>query len=344
MGGEGMGFKGWIGGGGSRRSVGGRDRRSLAPLRGGIDLITPSLVSGWVQHPQLTLVEVRLLVGQHLFAQGLIQEPRPDVEEHLGVRGNFGFQLEIPADLPLLAIDEEPRLLALTADGSERLPIGLQGNSAHTGARLRAALAPQQRGLRGHFDGFSADGAALQGWCYRPSGGVATVWLWAEGLPPRPCVCDQYRPGMAEQGHSEWSGFALAIADWPEAAGKRIRASFDEAGELTLPQPMVVELPSLRRPPTLPVVAAPEAASSAFLSEEGGATIRSGGQFGAPLVADPGGVDLQEHWQALESFRRLLDRLEQEVEQGEREALKVQPQYALPEKLRRRSARFRLWR
>lgn len=328
-----MGIVGWIGTATAHR----RGRDALPGHRGGIDLITPSLVSGWVQHPELNLVEVRLLVGQHLFAQALIQEPRPDVEEHIGVRGNFGFHLVIPAELPLLAIDEEPRLLALTADGSQRLPLTLQGNAAATGSRLLAALAPQARGLRGHFDGFSADGTALQGWCYRPSGGVATVWLQAEGLSPRACSCDQYRPGMADQGHSEWSGFALPLSDWPEAAGRRIWASFDEEGNLRLPQPTAVELPRLQ---PLPQERALQPRSVAATST----AASSSAAPAAPLVADPGGVDLHAHWQALEHFRQLLDRLEAEVQQGERASLQVADQRSAPSLPSSRSARFRLWR
>lgn len=350
MAGDGMGFMGWIGTGAAHR----RGRDALPGHRGGIDLITPSLVSGWVQHPQLNLVEVRLLVGQHLFAQGLIQEPRPDVEDHIGVRGNFGFHLVIPAELPLLAIDEEPLVLALTADGSQRLPLTLQGNASATGPCLRAALAPQQRGLRGHFDGFSADGTALQGWCYRPSGGVATVWLQAEGLPPRACSCDQYRPGMADQGHSEWSGFALPLSEWPEAAGSRIWASFDEQGNLRLPQPTAVELPrlqplpqprSLQPPSGQPLSAAVTSTATTSSATTATHLIPSAPVVrAAPLVADPGGVDLHDHWQALEEFRQLLDRLEAEVQQGERASLQVADQRSVPSLPRSRSARFRLWR
>jgi hypothetical protein len=335
-----MGLKAWIGGVTAAKRRSGHD---LPPVRGGIDLITPSLVSGWVQHPDLQLVEVRLLVGQHLFAQALIQEPRPDVEEHIGVRGHFGFRLVIPADLPLLSPDEEPRLLALTADGSQRLPLTLQGDPAATVSRLRAALAPQNRGLRGHFDGFSADGTALQGWCYRPTGGVATVWLQADGLPPHACTCDQYRPGMAEQGHSEWSGFSLPLNEWPEAAGHQVWASFDEAGELRLPQPTLVELPRLRQfhqdqalqfPPRVGATAPAQAS----------APLAAPVQAAAPLVADPGGVDLQAHWQALEHFRQLLDRLEAEVQEGEFASLQASAQTSLPSLPSSRSARFRLWR
>jgi hypothetical protein len=335
-----MGLMAWISGitAAQRRSGNG-----LSAVRGGIDLITPSLVSGWVQHPDLTLVEVRLLVGQHLFAQALIQEPRPDVEEHIGVRGHFGFRLVIPADLPLLNPDEEPRLLALTADGSQRLPLTLQGNPAATVSRLRAALAPQHRGLCGHFDGFSADGTALQGWCYSPTGGVATVWLQADGLPPHACTCDQYRPGMADQGHSEWSGFCLPLSEWPEAAGRQVWASFDEAGELRLPQPTLVELPRLRQlkqDQALPLQQLVGATTPAQSTTPLAASV----QAAAPLVADPGGVDLQAHWQALEHFRQLLDQLEGEVQEGEFASLQAAAQPTLSSLPSSRSARFRLWR
>jgi hypothetical protein len=55
--------------------------------QGGIELITPSLITGWVYHPHHALSDVRLLAGPHLLAQARIDHPRPDVEDHLQKTG-----------------------------------------------------------------------------------------------------------------------------------------------------------------------------------------------------------------------------------------------------------------
>lgn len=313
---------------GDRRNDGAPDQGA----RGGIELITPSLISGWVFHPLQPLTEVRLLLGPHLIAHSRIDRWRPDVEEHLKAKGIFGFQLEIPADLPALAIASSPEVLALSADGQQRIPLQLLGtNRQLTADRLRTALRPEFRGLRGHFDGLSPDGLALQGWCYTAAGGTATVWLHADGLPTREILCDQLRPGMTNHGHPDRCGFALALADWPEAAGREIRASFDRVGELLLPQVGRVVLPlpkSERSALSLEASSSAGLASTRILSAPTATTQES------VLPLAPTNYDLQEHWRALEEFRLLIDRIEAEVQQAE----KVQPLVS------KRSARFRLWR
>ena len=58
-------------------------------------------------------------------------------------------------------------------------------------------------------------------------------------------------------------------------------------------------------------------------------------------------MEFQAHWQALEDFRGLIDRLELQVQQAEQaaysEPLPPSPP-SPPTPLRSRSARFRLWR
>jgi hypothetical protein len=295
-----------------------RDRhRAAAPakaLQGGIELITPSLIAGWAYHPDVSLSDVRLLVGPHLLAQTRLNQPRPDVAEHLQVRGDFGFELDIPADLPLLRIEATPLVLALSPDGSQRFPLAFIGARSSTQDRLSAALQPELRGLRGHFDGLSPDGSRLLGWCYKA--GVrnpARVWLHANDLPPREMICHDYRPGMASQGHPEACGFSLALSDWPEAAGSTLWVTYDEEGLLRLPQAAPVQLPVREGP-------SPESRAAAEL-------VQDPSPEGLSL---PGPEDLSwhqgasaEHWQALDGFRRYLDGLEKELDRHD--ALQLRP-------------------
>jgi hypothetical protein len=317
-------------------------RRRQAPqngpeklLQGSLELVTPTLLSGWVFHPTADLSEVRLVSGTRLIAAAPIAVDRADVRAHLGRAGSFGFELALPDDRPD-PVDGEPlRLLALSADGSSRFEIRLLGAAAPTTeARLRSALAPAMRGLRGHFDGLSADGRELQGWCYGQHGSVATVWLQAEGLAPLPLRCTQHRPGMAAQGHVEDCGFSLPLYEWPEAAGRGVGASFDEAGALRLPQPSPVRLPALDGEAAVVSAVAPHPVALPTVVE-------------APPGLAELPVEFQAHWQALEDFRALIDGLERQVQQAEQaaysESLPPSPSTP-PAPLRSRSARFRLWR
>lgn len=309
-------------------------------LQGSLELVTPTQLSGWVFHPTADLSEVRLVSGTRLIAAAPIAGDRPDVSAHLGRGGRFGFELVLPDDRPDPGAGEPLRLLALSADGSSRFEIRLPGAAAPTTeARLRAALAPAMRGLCGHFDGLSPDGGELQGWCYGQHGAVATVWLQAEGGAPRALRCTQHRPGMAAQGHVEDCGFSLPLHEWPEAAGRSVWASFDEGGELRLPQPAPVRLP-------LAEAAAPAATPLSAAEAVAHTPTALPAVVETPVLTELP-LEFQAHWQALEDFRGLVDRLELQVQQAEQaaysESLPPSPPPP-PAPLRSRSARFRLWR
>ncbi|MFM7265479.1 MAG: hypothetical protein ACKOZW_07795 [Cyanobium sp.] len=317
-------------------------RRKASPngaekaLQGSLETVTPTLLSGWVFHPSADLSEVRLVSGTRLIAVAPIAVDRPDVNAHLGRDGCFGFGLTLADDRPDPGAGDPLRLLALSADGSARFEIRLAGAAAAgTEARLRAALAPAMKGLCGHFDGLSSDGRELQGWCYGQHGSVATVWLQAEGLAPRALRCTQHRPGMAAQGHVEDCGFSLPVHEWPEAAGRSVWASFDEAGALRLPQAAPLRLAASLELETAPL------AEAAALSQAALPTVVDN-----PALAELP-VEFQAHWQALEDFRALIDGLELQVQQAEQVAystsLPPSPP-SPPPPLRSRSARFRLWR
>jgi hypothetical protein len=200
-------------------------------------------------------------------------------------------------------IEATPQVLALSADGSQRFALSIIGSRSSTQQRLLAALEPERRGLRGHFDGLTPDGTTLYGWCYKVGGRTpAKVWLQSGELTPRELDCQQPRPGMASQGHVDACGFSLAIADWPEAAGATVWATYDPEGLLRLPQTSPVQLPP-REPLNTTVVVRepePEACLPSVLE--------------APRVHHESQA---EHWQALDGFRRYLDSLERELDRQE---------------------------
>lgn len=117
---------------------------------------------------------------------------------------------------------------------------------------------------------------------------------------------------MASQGHVEASGFSLPIADWPEAAGATVWATYDPEGLLRLPQAAIVRLPD-REPVDTALLLRERQAPEAFGSTALETTLE------APLAHVEAHA---EHWQALDGFRRYLDSLEREIDRQEQLRLK----------------------
>ena len=316
-------------------------RPAVSPLKGGLEHITPSVISGWVHHPGLPLREVSLCIGPNRIAAAPIDVHRADVEAHLGLSGRFAFDLRIPADLPLLEMTAEPVLMAISADGLQSWPLRLMREAEATTLRLQVALRQDLRGLRGHCDGLGPDGQSVHGWCYRLGNAEhASLWLQVEGLQPRPLTADQLRPGFSQAGHPERCGFRFWLKDWPDAAGRRLWVSFDRNGELPLPQVGSLRAPQQAAP--LPMaLAEPAAAMSAPPFPIPPSTNPATFTLAAPRPAERAITQqLQDHWQSLEQFRQLIDQLEQDLAKPLPPAGDAQP--PLPRS--RRSARFRLWR
>jgi len=214
-------------------------------LQGGLESITPTLLSGWVFLPSLNLTCVKLLVGPHLVAQSIINRSRLDVEEHLGIRGSFGFEIIIPDDFPLVEFNFEPRVVATSADDIHQINLCLLDAKRVklTTQSLQAAIHPLRRGLFGHFDGLSPMGDLLHGWSFQVGKKFISVWLHADGLPGKELSCDHHRPDIDSTCYNRNCGFMIPLCSWPEALGRAIWVSFDQEGLLRLPQNELVILP-----------------------------------------------------------------------------------------------------
>jgi len=203
---------------------------------GGIEHLLPGLISGWVVAKDVPLQDVRLLVGPHLIARAEINQSRPDVCETLGWQGTPGFSLVLPAELPPVDWQPEPRLLALSADGSRQLELTLMGRPKQTADLLKALLQGELLGLEGHVDGLLQ--GSLKGWAgRRGQRQPAQIWLQAAGQQPWPIPCDQWRDGLQAKGLTERSGFQVdPMAMPPGWGGKEVWCTFDQQGLFRLPQ------------------------------------------------------------------------------------------------------------
>jgi hypothetical protein len=302
-----------------KRFLGLRREAGLA-WSGGVEHLLPGLISGWVVAKDVTLQDVRLLVGPHLIARAEINMARPDVCQTLGVQGTPGFALVLPAELPPLDWQPAPRLLALSADGSQQLELKLISNPRLTAGLLKALLQSELLGMEGHVDGLLQ--GALRGWAgRRGQGQPAQIWLQAAGQEPWALSCDQWRDGLQAMGLPERSGFHLNPQALPPSwGGLEVWCSFDQQGQFRLPQEEKrVVLPAA---PSLggEVVGAIQA--NANLQVVNNQPL----QEWLPAVPE----DLRQHWQALEQFRLYLDKIEQELDAREKSQLPAKTMFVLP--------------
>jgi len=282
----------------------GLQREAGIAWSGGIEHLLPGQISGWVVAKGVALQEVRLLVGPHLIARAEINQARPDVCEKLGWQGTPGFSLVLPAELPPIDWQPTPRLLALSADGSQQVEVelGLISQPKQTARLLKELLQSDLLGLQGHVDGLLQ--GALRGWAGRHGVGMpAHIWLQGAGQEPWRLNCDQWRDGMQAVGLPERSGFHLDPQALPPGwAGLEVWCSFDPQGLFRLPQQERVELP-----------AGPAAGGGVVHAIQTNASLNAGNnpqmQHWLPDVPE----DLRHHWQALEQFRLYLDKIEQEL-------------------------------
>jgi hypothetical protein len=281
----------------------GLQREAGIAWSGGIEHLLPGQISGWVVAKGVPLQEVRLLVGPHLIARAEIDQARPDVCEKLGWQGTPGFSLLLPAELPPVAWQAAPRLLAISADGTQQVELGLISQPKQTADILKTLLQSDLLGLEGHVDGLLQ--GAFRGWAgRRGQGRPAHIWLQAAGQEPWRLDCDQRRDGLQAMGLPERSGFHLDPRALPPGwGGLEVWCSFDPQGQFRLPQQERVVLP-----------AAPAVGGGVVHA------IQSNPSLTAPALPPMqewlSGVpeDLRHHWQALEHFRLYLDKVEQELE------------------------------
>jgi hypothetical protein len=278
-------------------------REPVIASRGGIEHLLPGLISGWVVAKDLSLHEVRLLVGPHLIARAEINQARPDVCDSLGWQGTPGFSLVLPAELPPVDWQPAPRLLALSADGSGQVELTLMGKPKQTAVLLRALLQSELLGLEGHFDGLQQ--GALWGWaCRRGQQRSAQIWLQAAGKVPVPVQCHLHRDGLQAINLPSHSGFVVHPAELPqEWAGQEVWLSFDQQGQFRLPQAERVILP-----------AGPGIGAGVVPTIQTNSSLTVGNNQPTQVWLTEVPEDLRHHWQALEHFRLYLDKIEQQLD------------------------------
>jgi hypothetical protein len=294
-----------------QRFLGSR-RKNPSRCKGGIETVQPGQISGWVIAADVSIHEVRLLVGTHLIARADVNQPRSDVCQVHGCSGHPGFKLQIPADLPPVDWQLRPRLIALSSDASQQFELSLLDQPHQTSDLLLSLLRSDLLGTTGHFDGL-IDGHIV-GWAAK-SGQQQPVRIWLQtvGRDAKEIVCQQWREGMKGQDLPERCGFRVDINSLPDDwQGCHIWCSFDRQNRFQLPQIQEVTLPSRGHLKT---------AIDADVAHPTHRLNSLDSPYEAIILSAP--ADFREHWQTVETFRRYLDQLEAELDAKEAPAVEV---------------------
>lgn len=285
----------------------GQKQRPSRP-RGGIEIATPSYLKGWIYDPMIEYSEVRVIAGQRLIGRASIGEVRPDVMASLGISRNVGFTVELA---PTSSQDpiSDAHVVALTIDGDRREEVGFIGKDLSLSSQiLHSALSPEVCGLDGHFDGITASGEGLHGWCFNKSDPSApcTVYLHTKKLSPLPIPCNVSRLGFGLQGYPESCGFYYSLASLVREGaeiGDEFFVSFDSAGLLRLPA---------NEPCVIPDIKAREVVRGAELVLDTVTHQEEDHVISALEVEVPD--DLVHYWRELEQFKQYCDQLESELD------------------------------
>ena len=98
-------------------------------LKGGIEIITPSQISGWVYSKGNSFKEVVLICNEKIVSEASINEKRDDVAVKLGLNNKYiGFKLDIPTELSI-NFNQINKLLVFAINKQSNKKIKLESSS-----------------------------------------------------------------------------------------------------------------------------------------------------------------------------------------------------------------------
>lgn len=221
-------------------------KKSKEDFKGGIDIISPSCISGWVFSKSLNFNEVRLILNQNLIASTKINEVRKDVSKLMDSECSPGFSINLSPINKNLIKDNNNKIsiVAISIDGQHCRDLKFIENPKSTLNELEKLLKSDLLGLDGHFDGINQDDL-LHGWAARPNQTkAAQIWLRSENNEAIKISCNQLHGGLTNSKFDANSGFILD-SNYLENSwiDQKVWFTFDEAGEYKIPQIDLIKIP-----------------------------------------------------------------------------------------------------
>ena len=85
-----------------------------------VEFLSLGRITGWVFDKNVELVDLRLIIGNKIISQTLINKERPDVCEEFNYKGTPGFELDLPKEIDNIDKTSKISLIALSADGKKK--------------------------------------------------------------------------------------------------------------------------------------------------------------------------------------------------------------------------------
>ena len=276
-------------------------RNTTSNSMGGIEFISPGLISGWVYSKKINFYKVKLIIDEELISSSLINKPRQDVNNAYGLSGFYGFELKIGSNPLDFKNSSQVKLFAVDFKEESKFEICLLSNPELTQQKLSALFKSNIFGAEGHFDGIN-DFGKITGWAYRKCQKEPLyVWLQGNGLDPYKLICNKFRLEMDEKNLASKTGFELDLNDLPDAWNeKNISISFDIAGEYLLPQKEQFKVPMKDNTSSSISINNNDLKELSYIEK-----------------VDSAPVELQKNWQELEDFRIFLDKFDHNLSEFE---------------------------
>ena len=278
-------------------------RRKLVPNTfGGIEIITPGLISGWVCEEKAIYTQVKLVIGETVLTKANIDQIRSDVNELHDFQDTPGFVIHLPVELPKIDFSNEIKVIAEDPDLNKTVQLYLLNKKKNTMQILSDIFKSKLLGTVGNIDGYN-DKYKINGWVAKKSQpNPSNVWLQASGMTPLMFLASEIRPDIKEKGYPEKCGFSIFIDELPRTwTGKHVFCTFDKEGNFPLPSLFKIVLP--------------EYSSTLDLKElniDHNVSIINNKNFERNISSAPS--ELKDHWRSLENFRLYLEKIEEEID------------------------------
>ncbi len=210
-------------------------------FKGGIEIVTPSQISGWIYSKDNSFNKVALFCSEKIISEAFIKLEREDVATKLGSNNKFiGFELNIPNELlSEEKINNKFSVFAISEKSNKKIKLEFFSKNQSIDYKLNYLINNKKLlGLYGHIDGILEDGY-IHGWCYKKNDqNPQKIWL-RSGQEEKAILvtCDSFREDLKKFGIDGYCGFKISSLEIPEYFhNKNLRFSFDEEGVFNLPQ------------------------------------------------------------------------------------------------------------
>ena len=206
------------------------------PIKGGIDFICTSHISGWVFSDKYKIKSVRLYSSNKLLSEKKLEIFRDDINKKFLNQGNYGFKIELYYDY--LANKNSNIKVKALLEGGKELKLQYMPNPRKTDDYLKYCLSGNHLGMIGNIDEYNSKSKYLEGWAFnktKDNFNPAIIWIQSEGSEPIMVKCDKSRNDLGINGIPKNCGFKINLNSLPkDLFEKKISLTFDFEGRFTI--------------------------------------------------------------------------------------------------------------